>query len=747
MKALMKKGLARTFLVTRKFHESRYSQGGVALIWVAMCLMIILALVGIVIESSRKTTMTSEIQHASDAAAVAAAAELDGTINGWLNAKRVAVAVIQSQTIPGVTTDLSTADFVFTQGGKEDVLEDSNSLRDVTAQVGNLKVTIERGAYWPGSGNATVFESFEGKQATQVTNATGDKNLPLHQTLPTYLLANAVQVTLEVGDVTSVFGGVVGSQVFGSMTRSSTAITDEQVEECVIPAAVPACAVMLELSPSVNNLYYTDRYRAGQQCQREFLVTEANPLGPADSGGYYHERADGMLRSGLYPRFPYSEGILNKKAIGLYGVLGVADEDAQSGEVAMNSEVIDALKSNCVNVKVGSRFKPVENAVGPGGLYTTRGTELTNQLRILLSTATASSSTISSTFGIPGDDEKPAQLQYPYINSQGKELIRDFQTDPDKITRVNLGEPPAGASSFTNPLCHDYGGVEPNDRNSGVAQVKLMVIAPTATDYYSNAGAYCDFRAVFGGQQANTTAPLGRTDPVVVGFVTAYLFDFNVTHYGDEGSPDEDLDVSPVGYSLVDKDVVDRPRDKNNDGEINDKDEEIIDKGEIEKSTREFITQHKDWAVCESKPLCLPDQTPATHQCRTEPCDGKKATPLGIDDKLAALLAQPDECVKKPDMSAWESCRNSTDPEGIQDYGDKFLDSLTEAGGPMEPKKYCLPERKSNCTDSDDESCFEPLTPKAPQWGCGGLRLRLSCEQPSLAVSRSPDQIVPAIVK
>lgn len=743
----MNKDLARQLVKSQRSREARHSQEGVALIWVAMCLMIILALVGIVIESSRKTTMTSEIQHASDAAAVAAAAELDGTINGWLNAKRVAVAVIKSQTIPGVNTDLSTANFVFTQGGKEDVLEDSDQLRDVTAQVGNLTVTIERGAYWPGSGDSTAFESFEGKRATQITNAAGDKNLPLHQTLPTYLLANAVQVTLEVGSVTSVFGGVVGSQVFGSMTRSSTAITDEQLEECVIPAAVPACAVMLELSPSVNNLYYTDRYRAGQQCQREFLVTEANPLGPADSGGYYDKRADGMLRAGLYPRFPYNEGILNKKAIGLFGVLGVADEEAQSGEVAMNSEVIDALKSNCVNVKVGSRFKPVENAVGPGGLYTTRGTELANQLRILLSTAAASSSTVASVFGVPGNDEKPAQLQYPYINSQGKELIRDFQTDPDKITRVNLGEPPAGASSFTNPLCHDYDGLEPNDPNGGVAQVKLMVIAPTATDYYSNAGAYCDFRAVFGGEQADTTAPLGRTDPVVVGFITAQLFDFNVTHYGDEGSPDEDLDVSPIGYSLVDKEIVDKPKDKNNDGEINDKDEKIIDKEEIEKSTREFITQHKDWAVCESKPLCQPDQMPAVHGCRNESCDGDKATAPGIEAQLAALLAQPDECVKKPDMEAWQSCQDSTDPDGIQAYGDQFLSSLEEAGEPMEPKKYCLPERKSNCTDSDSESCFEPLTPKAPQWGCGGLRLRLSCEQPSLAVSRPPEEIVPAIVE
>jgi hypothetical protein len=734
--------------ITKK-HKISSAHSGVVMIWVAMCLTVLLSLVALSIESARKTSILSEVQHASDAASVAAAAQLDGTVQGWRNAKRVAIAVLKNQTIPGVSVDLSSANFIFNEGDKVDVLETNSLYSDITARVGNLRITIERGAYWMGSAESTAFNSFEGKPPSSVTNSEGNLYLPLHQTMPTFILANAVQIKLEVDSVSSIFGHKLGFGSFGSMAKSSTSITDEQLEECVIPAAVPACALMLDLNPNKNNLYYTDQYQAGYQCQREFLVTEADPLGPVDSGGYYDKRAEGMLRSSLYPRFPYSSGILNKKALGLYGVLGVADVSALSGDTAINSEIVEAFQNNCKFVKIGSRFKPLENAVGGSGLYVNYGIDLTNILRLILATASSADRTIAKVFGIPGDLNYPAKQNYPYINSTGRELIRDFKTSSEMMTRVNLGNS-NGTSAFTNPLCHDYGGSPANNTAAGVAQVTLMVIAPTAKDYYSNSGAYCDFGAVFGGTQANTTAPLGNTDPVVVGFVKADLFDFNVTDYGDEGSPDEDLDVSPMSYELVDSSVVDQPVDKDGDGDIDKDDEKILNLADIESTTREFVTQHKNWATCEEKPICHEDSDGNNYPkgCRTDSCDGKKATPPGLKAMLAPILSQPMECMKHPNMNLWSQCQDADTVNSISSYCELFIDSLWEAGKPSTPKKFCIPERNPDCTDSDDASCYnKALAPKAPQWGCGGLRMRLNCSQPALAVGRNPDQIIPAIVE
>jgi hypothetical protein len=700
----------------------------------AAALSVLLGLAALIIESNRLRVTVFELQSIADSAATAAAHELDGTQSGWLRAKRLAASIIKSQYLTGVGNTTGSIEVIFNQGGKPDPLEDAAEFKDVGASIGKISFTIERGFYGVDQKSSTpdklTFTSLEGKSPSGITDSQG-RALPLMYALPSYMLANSVEITANVTGVRKLLGRFLSSSdSFGTLARSATALSDEKLEECVVPAAIPACSLMLDLDPKESRSYYTDLYKAESQCQRETVISEANPLGPVGEG-YFPDRNEGVSRSELYPAYPKYLTGYNKKALPLSGVLGVADEGAAIGSKVKNSEILDVFRRGCINVRLGARFKPLENAVGSGGLYEAHGDELAAQLRMQLSES-ARSQTFADVFGDP-DNVSEHKPNYPRLRSEPDELLIEYPFANSKLARVVLS-PPSKPSNWTNPMCHDYDGSPPNDPRSGVKDVVLMVVSPTKVNDYSNAGSYCDFKRVFGGKQAKTTAPTGDTDPIVIGFVRAKLFDFNFTDYGVSGSPDEILDNSPSRYE-----IIPAPEKESNSGKP-----PALDA--VTNAARTFVTQHLDWATCESKRKCEPGE-PESAGCRKKDCSGKKSEG-GLKGQLSEYLSVSDQCIKKPNIAAFDACCNSNNLTEAGTSCADFMASLDEAGSAPSPKAYCLPERDPTCTDTTEEGCFSALKPRAPQYGCGGLRVRLDCEQqPTLTQTKALKDRVPSIVR
>lgn len=736
----------------------RGSESGVVMVWLATTLTLFLAIAAIVIEGNRKRVMVVELQRVADAASVAAAAELDGSRDGWLKAKRAAASVLKSHLVTGVgNVQEATVRFDSDVAIGKDILEDDPHLQYAGAGVGKLHVRIERGVFWPGSPEA--FTSFEGRLPTSVKDSSG-RALPLHHSLPIYLLANAVRVTAEARGLRRFFSGLFkgddGSalpDVFQPISQSAIAVGDSKNEECVVPVAIPACALMLELDPAVQRMYETDSYEAAKQCGRELVATEANPMGPPGRG-YYKARGDGIIRSELYPAYTRLGGILNKKGVPLSGVLGTPDVNARGGDTADNNQLLEIFRGGCRRVKLGTRFRPLENAVGAGGLYQTRGEELSNHLRLLLAKA-RQVQTFKSAFGDP-DQKDSAKSNYPWRRFIPDELVQDYKSDNDLTIRVNL-KASDKRSDWVNPMCHDWEGGPPNDANAGVADLTLMVVAPTKVNYNTNTGAYCDFGSVFGGQQANTTPPIAETNPVVVGFVKVKMFDFSLKFYGDTGSPNATFDQSPDSYDFLSTSKEDKKPGGN-------PDDGYLSPEEISDTARTFIDEHLDWAKCQAdyESCVAKANADGANDDRCESCvkirpKGKLDT-IKIRKALAPYVGQPAECVNKPNLGILDrlddfeassgfpctSDKRRALLEGLRVCDDTLADDISteldKAGKVAEPRRYCIPERKANCTDSTNSGCYEELFARSPQWGCGGLRMRLDCQQSSLAFTRGENE-------
>jgi len=65
------------------------------------------------------------------------------------------------------------------------------------------------------------------------------------------------------------------------------------------------------------------------------------------------------------------------------------------------------------------------------------------------------------------------------------------------------------------------------------------------------------------------------------------------------------------------------------------------------------------------------------------------------------------------------------DEQNVQDLGLEGAEILLTAKG---AKDVCLPRQLDDCFDSTDPDCWEDPQPRAAGWGCGGVRMRLSCE-------------------
>jgi Putative Flp pilus-assembly TadE/G-like len=697
-----------------------------------MCIgvLTVLGMGALVIESTRLRIENTRLQDIADAASLAAARELNGDVNGWLRAKRAGLSVI-------ATNLRQNGKAVNVTGGADDSLESEFGISGSQGTVNGYSVVIERGVYWADTaGKELEFNSLE-SDASAVTRATdasaNGKKTPFFSNLPTFIVANAVRVKVVNPGMEFPLGKIFRLTENGTITKSSVSTSTSSIEECVIPAAIPACSLLLELDPEQKNQYDTKLYRASNQCQREVVLTEADPLGI----DYGEDRREGLLRSELYPRKPYWGTVLNDRAVPIYGVLGTAGGEKSEGP-ATPEEVLTFVKASggCKKVKIGSAFKPVENAVGADGIYTRKGQELTQVMRDIVNKG---DSTFKDVFG-DGTDSKytkghmgPTEYSYPHINAEGKELRWKWLEDP--LTKMSLSmslNPPEDLTDFTNPMCHDYGGsfesttsgIPANDQNQRVKTVTLMVIAPTDKASGGTSAKYCDYAARLGGATQFSSAPEADTKPRVVGFVKAVLFDFNVLPFPTSGrvSP---LDNNPKKMTPLIGDLT-----------------QLLPGGSGGVATP---TEHYEWQYCKSLKVCKPGEESKEgrrRKCKIDEdsCGDDPSLEFKGDTSIPSLITQAyyqsvtrGNCFNVPDYGLAEDCMQESKnlPKGapIPESCIQFVKELGKEGTFKDEDIVCLPKKREGCFPLSNPRCWTAPTVARSQVGCGGLRVRLSCSQ------------------
>lgn len=630
----------------------REGQRGIAVIWLSVSIVALLLLMGSALSLVLYFANLSAVQYLADAAAVGAAAELDGTLNGWLRAKRVASSIVGETHLKGVPS--GTGVLRFTEGGM-DPAESEEALAGSKGDWGGLRVTIERGAYWndPASPRGLSFASFESDAPEVTKESPPSANLKFG--VPVHLIANAVKVSIEIAATDGPFNFVPGITLFRGGARTSISVRDSTLDECVLPAALPACALMLQMDPTRSDRYNSDRYLSSHQCPRELTITEANPRG-LDTEAF---RGDGITRSESYPRLPVWEGEINLRGVPLYGALGTVTEDGQS-KAATPAQVLAHIgePGGCKRVRLGSRFSPMHDAVGPTGLFSdTYRENFTAALRALIN---GSPIRFWEAFGRDVGGETP-ELNYPFLNREPRTHELAFIWPSTLGNRRIFMARPKEHWHYTNPLCHDYGGnyksltagVPANNPMAGAREVALMVVAPTNVDPATGAGAYCDFQSLFTHAEQSTAPLVAGTAPVVVGFVRAFLFDFNVSRL-PEGTVNEELDRNPNIFA----DVV----------------EEDIGYSE---ETAEWAGCSKNMAACEAASDCLSPGVPPG--CTNKPC-----TPCGgVKDKENYF-----ECFYTSDEALDpERCRATWDDKYCQIPG-----VPDRAASQSRPGMHCLPK-------------------------------------------------------
>jgi hypothetical protein len=727
-------------------------ESGLVLVWFSVGVFALLAIAALVIDIGRLRTIQRSLQNAVDAAAIAGAAKIDGRVDGWRSAKRSALSVLRNNTIQHVSSRLHDDGVQLTRGGKDDVLETTPELRDIRGRVGDTEVTIERGVYWvnPIDNQTFEFTSIEGRPASNFRNSDGIA-VPLYRSLPTYMIVNAVKVKVEVANVNTLLGRILSFGKFNNINAESTATADDILESCTLPAAVPACALLANLNyendASNNKRYQLDEYVASEQCSREFMVTEANPLGLAN----YSKRAEGILRAELYPRKPtyYDENIENQRVIPLYGTLGIGATGPMSPDTpATAAEVLSVFERSrsCNTIRLGARFKPLEDALGPGevgGLYT--DPNITSRLKSRLRDLINNGERFSNVFA--EDTKYFNKPRSKYDPNTGE--LRYVWPGPIGDMVINLNQPPIPSKdeSWVNPLCHDWGDdldnppVPRNINNARAVRTRLMVIAPTTNDDFSNVGSYCDFRSLFQEAEQNTTAPTATTNPRVVGFVAADLFDFQVDNYQKR-----DDWRNRLPRTLVHE--FDNNPDKLDASLVYDRDQ-----------TKNFVQETKEWTKCRATRRCAPGEIPAPNVCTTDEDCLKLKPKLAKPNRPQAGVTNA--CLTIPNWDRLENCTESMTIEecresgqscddtatGINQECDEFLNEIEESSEEASEDLVCLPMKDPACWPSSDFRCWEPPAPRQSQYGCGGLRMRLKCEQQVIPFLTSRAGFSPALVE
>lgn len=507
-------------------HTNRHqNQSGGVLILMAVCCLLLLGVLAYAMDLPRGQVELTELQNAIDAAALAGARQLNGSGQGVERAQEAIYAVLAHNRVGGVPIDSS-------------------------------QVKIRFGFYGAPDNSNYSFEAM----------IPGEK----YGGVAVESLINAVQL-LGVNQTPTVFGRVWGIGNLGEAERQAIAVANNELEQCVLPLAIPACQLLLSQDPNEEG-FYTEQVDYQRQCAREVVITEASfwePLAYARRGiGFMRyqwlnrlpavqfdkaSKECGVSKAGMYPncRAELIQGTMVVAPDQLKEVMSDSGDYQQSMAISPD-QFLKVLKNmlrdqdsaddrgglRCSLVKLGTFLHPLENGVDSGDgmlLARDKGRKLESILYDLIQ-GDAENPTFSSVFG----DARAgtAADNYPFLRSKFEDRViswPNFQSDR-QILMDDMG-----SWQYTNPLCHYRGHDEDgnvkeipiNSPDQGrVREVVIMLVAPGLehTDY-------CDFDFQYNKSSAVQAAPPSAYyKPRVVGFASAYLFDFNFSNLSEQFS-------------------------------------------------------------------------------------------------------------------------------------------------------------------------------------------------------------------
>jgi hypothetical protein len=511
-------------------------EAGLVYVLMTMLLVLIIGVGGLSFDVGRIRLTQVELQNLVDTTATSGNSYLNGTVDGWLGAKRAMVASVRASPVLGLTdTD---KEGIVVVDGFQDPLETETNLKGTIGTVQGLNVSIERGLLV-----GDDFFSLEGGPDL-VEKSLGDEAYLAYKSTPNFLIANAVRVEVSY-ETTNQLVNILGASKknnIGAVAVSRSRVTEDR---CIFPAAVPACALA---SGEAQTLKDWSNIDGSASCGKEVLFTESQLW---SNSILNNARAQGVNR---YESFiPATVNELGGAQRVIYGVLGSASNapNPVGPEQAFFDAAAVLSKGTCMNIRIGDRFLPIEDGTTTKtGLFNSDKDvkTLSSNLAKFINSA---STNFTDTFGSPSivnqstgsqSEARPSvEPEYPFLAYDYKDR-RLFWNDAGSgyIGQALMGQQD-NKGDYTNPLCHYYGSkndtknlsntsidgsIPVNSEKAPVRDVYVMVVVPGKEGVD-----YC------GSEDLGGANPItGDSMPIVIGFVKSYVYDFNFSHYPDSES-------------------------------------------------------------------------------------------------------------------------------------------------------------------------------------------------------------------
>lgn len=550
----------------------------------ALLLVSLFGIAALLVDISRQALLSAKLQAAVDAASLAAAHQLDGSLEGWIDAKLAVKSIFDAQRI----FEIPQAQLNFLNETTKHAAYFSGDIRGRAAEYGPLQLVIERGFVKKNSSGSSDFVSLEGIKYFGASN------------INSFVLADTVRVDVELSNLATTFARVLGFNEMPLLRRSALATIQQQGQIEVLPIGIPLCELALNLNPEVyfSNPEKRFVFEQEQQCTREVLAIEANP--------YTSEsRHNGLTRAELYPRPPYftfnshnynacsptdgqTKAIEEDKELGdssssyyngqnclatpIHAVLGLPGRTSPTSP----GELAQALKGlghgKAVLSSPGESFGPLLAAVDADGRPIDQyesyfdNQDVREALLRFINDKSLTPATNKSLTEVFYDSTGKEKKNFPFIrellgNNDYSELsislprqplpgqlpgyyniVNDIiRMPPRQILPIREETGRAGHRVWTNPACHTSGIPITHPSQEGapeprVRQVKLMVINSEQIDFCGQKNRFYSKEGGLSRDTRGVSLPVSKpgVNISVVGFVTANLLDFNFDSQGDK---------------------------------------------------------------------------------------------------------------------------------------------------------------------------------------------------------------------
>jgi len=744
-----------------------FRQAGVVIVWFVLLALVLIGIVALALDIGLQTLRLYQAKAVADRAAHAGAVELDGTIQGWRKAKRSALAAIQESNI--IASGVNFRSLILRETSAKQSFSDPLELppfndsadfqfNTVASSTGKQTMgVIERGSYWFGNNDDFTkfsFDSFDNPESNYVQTWQIKINGGLREVrvvrvgdMPAYALANAVRVQIYLPQTRTLLGHTLGIPYFKEKVQASVAINDNLLQFPTAPFAIPACYLLLDPNwpDNENKTYETDGYQPEAQCPRDLVFMETRWKVP--------ERREGVVRNDLYPRHPVTKHYPweDPSIPHLKGILGLpaqpGTEDARLKPLELAYELDRMTQgTSSLAAKLGQPFRPLDDSVkDPDGNPAIGEPHLlgNNTLRAKLAdwinsgpallndefgTGSAPKGNFPHLLGLKEGADLFIELyrgvpsgSYGVLRFPMANLIPNL-TDPtgwsDTLDKEHR-KPEDRKNVWTNPLCHENGGsgiaaVRRNDPAARVRVVNAMVIIPGRKDEFTMFK-YCDYVHRFQLEPREDVLPTWNTHPRVVGFVQVVVYDFNLedleARYGATPPGDRNPMLVPYEKELIPLDPVGEPS------------------GAADCAYFSHCSLKRDTCTLVAPPRGKQQALwfPMTRRSDWDAC---------TQSDFSGVLSPPP--VSRPPDPAMPPHPCQPDPYKPDQYPEIWpLERINDFEW-SKVSAHCLPFAiDPDCVPAHEDKC-QSIKNLSPDYGCGGIRARLKCEDSGIFRSARP---------